>query len=126
MAHGPEQPLEKVNLAAKFDLFQDHWKQKIVGQVNDLYVKIAKLKGAFVWHRHELEDEFFLVTKGRLTIRLRDREVALEPGEFFVVPRGTEHLPVAEEEAWVLVLEPRSTVNTGDAGGERTRPPEWI
>jgi len=117
---------EKVNLEAKFALVEDFWKQKIVGQVNDFYVKIAKLRGSFVWHRHEREDELFLVTRGRLTIRLRDREISLGAGELFVVPRGVEHLPVADDEAWVLVLEAKSTVNTGDAGGARTDVAEWI
>lgn len=117
---------EKVNLAQKFGLFHEQWKQKIVGEVNEFYVKIVKLQGEFIWHRHEEEDEFFLVTKGRLTVQLRDREISLGEGEFFIVPKGVEHRPVAEEEAHVLVLEPKSTVNTGDALGGGTLASEWI
>ena len=117
---------EKVNLADKFGRFSEYWKQKIVAEVNDFYVKIAKLKGSFEWHRHNEEDEFFLVVMGRLTIRLRDRDIALNEGELFVVPRGTEHLPVAPEETWVLVLESKTAVNTGNRGGARTATPEWI
>jgi len=112
--------IEKVNLADKFGLFDDHWSPKIAAELNDSYVKLVKLKGEFVWHRHETEDELFLVIKGALTIKLREGEIHLGEGEFVVIPRGVEHLPVAEEEAHVLLLEPKTTVNTGDAGGERT------
>lgn len=117
---------EKVNLAQKFGLFDELWRQKIVGEVNDFYVKIVKLQGGFVWHRHEREDELFLVSKGRLTVQLRDRDISLGEGEFFIVPRGVEHRPVALEEAHVLVLEPKSTVSTGEAGGDGTVASEWI
>jgi mannose-6-phosphate isomerase-like protein (cupin superfamily) len=117
---------EKVNLAEKFAKVREAWKPKIVGEVNDLHVKVVKLEGEFVWHRHEREDELFLVTRGRLTVQLRDREVRLAAGEFFVVPRGVEHRPVAAEGAEVVLLEPKATVNTGDAAGERTVAPEWI
>lgn len=126
MAASPGRHTEKVNLAEKFDLFQDHWKQKIVGEVNDFYVKIVKLQGGFIWHRHEKEDEFFLVTKGQLTVQLRDRDISLREGEFFIVPRGMEHRPVALEEAHVIVLEPKSTVNTGDVTKDGTVASEWI
>jgi mannose-6-phosphate isomerase-like protein (cupin superfamily) len=112
--------MEKVNLAQKFSLFSEHWSPKIAGELNDSYVKLVKLKGEFVWHHHENEDEMFLVVKGRLLIRLRDRDVWLEEGEFFIVPKGVEHLPVAEEEAHVLLLEPKSTLNTGNLHNERT------
>jgi mannose-6-phosphate isomerase-like protein (cupin superfamily) len=112
--------IEKVNIAAKFGLFEDYWSPKVAGELNDSYVKLVKLKGEFVWHRHETEDELFLVVKGALTIRLRDGEIHLGEGEFVVIPRGVEHMPVAAEEAHVLLLEPKTTVNTGDAGGERT------
>ena len=112
--------MEKVNLAEKFRQFSDLWSPKIAGEVNDAQVKLVKLKGEFVWHRHEREDELFLVVKGRMTIRFRDRDVALEEGEFLVVPRGVEHMPVAEEEAHVLLVEPRSTLNTGNVRNERT------
>lgn len=125
MAGHPE-ALEKVSLADKFGRFHEHWKPKIVGEVNDFYIKLVKIEGNFVWHRHLNEDEFFLVTKGRMTVRLRDRDVPLEEGEFFVVPRGVEHMPVADQEASVLLLEPKSTTNTGDAGGDRTVAAEWI
>jgi len=112
--------IEKVNLAAKFQLFDDHWSPKIIGEVANLYLKAVKLKGEFVWHRHETEDELFYVTKGRLVIKLRDGDVTLEPGEFAVIPHGVDHLPVAEEEVHVLLLEPKTTVNTGDVSSERT------
>lgn len=111
---------EKVNLGEKFGRFQDLWSPKIVGEVNDSHVKLVKLKGEFLWHHHEKEDELFLVVKGRLTIRLRDREIALDEDEFFIVPKGVEHLPVAQEEAWILLLEPKTTLNTGNVSNERT------
>ena len=112
--------MEKVSLAEKFKLFQDYWSPKIAGEVNDSYVKLAKLKGEFVWHHHEHEDELFLVVKGSLLIRLRDRDVWLNEGEFFIVPKGVEHLPVAPEEVHALLLEPKSTLNTGNTRGEMT------
>ena len=112
--------MEVVKLTEKFALFGDYWSPKIAGELNDSYVKLVKLKGEFVWHDHEAEDELFLVVKGRLTIRLRDRDLQLGEGEFVVIPRGVEHLPVAEGEAHVLLLEPKTTLNTGNAGGERT------
>jgi mannose-6-phosphate isomerase-like protein (cupin superfamily) len=110
----------KVNLVDKFGLFRDYWSPKIVGELNDSYVKVVKLKGEFVWHHHDVEDELFLVVKGRLLIRLPDRDVQLEEGEFVIIPRGVEHLPIAEEEAHVLLLEPKSTLNTGNVQDERT------
>jgi len=112
--------IEKVNLAHKFRLFQDYWSPKIAGELNDSYVKLAKLKGEFVWHHHEVEDELFLVVKGRLLIKLRDQDIWLEEGEFVIIPRGIEHLPIAEEGAQVLLLEPKSTLNTGNVQNERT------
>ncbi len=112
--------MEKVNLADKFSLFQEHWSPKIVGELNDSYVKLAKLKGEFVWHYHENEDELFLVVKGRLLIKLRDRDIWLDEGEFTIIPKGVEHLPVADEEVHVLLLEPKSTLNTGNVQNERT------
>jgi mannose-6-phosphate isomerase-like protein (cupin superfamily) len=112
--------IEKVNLQEKFSQFRDHWSPKIVGEVNDAYVKAVKLQGEFVWHHHDDEDELFLVVKGRLVIKLRDRDIQLEAGEFVVIPRGVEHLPVAEEEAHVLLLEPKSTLNTGNVTNDRT------
>ena len=110
----------KVNLAEKFSRFADHWSPKIVGEVNDLHVKLVKLIGEFVWHHHDNEDELFLVVKGRLRMRFRDRETIVEPGEFIIVPRGVEHMPVAEDEVHVLLLEPKGTLNTGNVIGERT------
>ena len=118
--------IQVVNLEDKFARFDDHWSPKIIARLNDYHVKAVKLQGAFVWHRHDETDELFLVTKGTLVIRLRDRDVTLGPGELLVVPKGVEHLPVAEEECEVLLLEPAGTVNTGDAGGARTVEPEWI
>jgi mannose-6-phosphate isomerase-like protein (cupin superfamily) len=112
--------MEKVNIKEKFGLFEDRWSPKVIGQVNDAYVKAVKLKGEFVWHHHDEEDELFLVVKGSMVIRLRDRDIHLEEGEFVVIPRGVEHLPVAEEEAHVLLLEPKSTLNTGNVTSERT------
>ncbi|HEY0376512.1 MAG TPA: cupin domain-containing protein [Pyrinomonadaceae bacterium] len=112
--------MEKVNIKEKFDLFEDRWSPKVIGQVNDTHVKAVKLKGEFVWHHHDEEDELFLVVKGSLVIKLRDRDIRLEEGEFVVIPRGVEHLPVAEEEAHVLLLEPKSTLNTGNVTDERT------
>jgi len=109
-----------VNLAQKFDRFDEYWSPRITGELNDSYVKLAKLKGEFVWHQHDNEDELFLVVKGHLTIKLRDRDVELDEGEFVIIPRGVEHLPVAEEEVQVLLLEPKSTLNTGNVQSERT------
>ena len=119
--------MEVVNLTEKFELFSDYWSPKIVGELNGQYVKLVKLKGEFVWHQHEQEDELFLVVKGQLRIQLRDKEVVVEPGEFFIVPRGVEHRPVADEECQVVLLEPVSTLNTGDVRDERTLDElQWI
>jgi mannose-6-phosphate isomerase-like protein (cupin superfamily) len=109
-----------VNLAERFSRFSDQWSPKIVGELNDSYIKLAKVQGEFVWHQHANEDEFFLVVQGRLLIRLRDRDVLLNEGEFFVVPRGVEHLPIAEDEAHILLLEPTATLHTGDVDSART------
>lgn len=113
--------LEKVNLSDKFRLFEEHWSPKIAGEVNDSYVKLVKFQGDFVWHKHEEEDEMFLVVKGSIVIKLRDGDVSLGEGEFVVIPRGVEHMPVAEEEAHVLLFEPKTVLNTGDVRNERTR-----
>ena len=113
-------PIEKVNLQQKFALFHDYWSPKIAGEINDSHVKLVKVKGEFIWHHHEAEDELFLVVKGSLRIELREGEIRLEEGEFVVIPRGVEHRPVAGEEAHVLLLEPRSTRNTGNIENERT------
>jgi mannose-6-phosphate isomerase-like protein (cupin superfamily) len=114
---------DKVNLRAKFDLLDEHYKPGIVGYINDHKLQIVKIKGPFVWHKHDDTDDFFLVVDGHLTIHLRDRDVELDPGELFVVPRGVEHCPEADEETLVLLIEPKGTVNTGDAGGELTAEP---
>ena len=101
------------------NLFNDHWSPKIVGQVNNHYVKLAKLKGEFVWHKHDGEDEMFLVIKGNLIIKLRDWDIHLHPGEFFIVPHGVEHCPVALEEVEVMLFEPKTVLNTGDVMNEK-------
>ena len=101
-------------------MFNDYWKPKVVGEINDAHVKLVKLKGDFVWHHHETEDELFLVVKGKLLIKLRDQDIFLEEGEFVIIPRGVEHLPIANEEAHVLLLEPKTTLNTGNVDNERT------
>ena len=112
--------MQKVNLAAKLASFEEAWVPKIVGELNGQYVKLVKLKGEFVWHQHEVEDELFLVVKGKLLIKFRNRDVLLEAGELIVIPAGVEHQPVAEQETHVLLLEPKSTLNTGDVRNERT------
>ena len=111
---------DKVNLSAKLSEFTDQWSPRIVGELNGQHVKLAKVEGEFIWHHHEDEDELFLVLRGHLSIHLRDRVVELDEGEFFIVPRGAEHKPVATEEAHVLLLEPSSTLNTGNVRNERT------
>ena len=118
--------MKKVNIAQKLSLFQEYWSPRIAGELNDSCVKLAKLKGEFVWHHHGAEDELFLVVKGNLLIKLRDRDILLEPGEFMIIPKGVEHLPIAKEEAQVLLLEPKSTVNTGNVQNERTVDDQWI
>ncbi|HEX3558372.1 MAG TPA: cupin domain-containing protein [Pyrinomonadaceae bacterium] len=114
--------IEKVNLSEKFGLFREQWSPKIAGEVNDSLVKLVKFQGPFVWHKHETEDEMFLVVKGRFKLLLRDGEVELCEGEFAIVPRGVEHMPVAEEEAHVILFEPKTVLNTGDVVNERTLP----
>lgn len=111
---------EKVNVAAKLATFEEPWVPKIVGELNGQYVKVAKFEGQYVWHRHENEDEMFLVLAGRIRIAFRDREVALETGEFFIVPRGVEHKPIADEMASVLLFEPATTRNTGNVDHDHT------
>jgi mannose-6-phosphate isomerase-like protein (cupin superfamily) len=113
--------LDKISLGEKLRQFADYWNPRIVAELNGQHVKLVKLKGEFVWHHHDAEDELFLVVLGRLRMQLRDGEVVLEPGEAIVVPRGVEHRPVADEEVHVLLFEPASTVNTGNVRSERTR-----
>lgn len=112
--------MEKVNIYEKLNLFTEHWSPKIIGEVNEAYVKIAKLKGEFLWHSHENEDEMFYVLKGVLVIKFRDKDVELSEGEFIIIPKGVEHMPVAENEVHVMLIEAKSTLNTGDVINERT------
>ena len=112
--------MEKVNLAQKFSLFQEHYSPKIVAELNGQLVKLVKFNGEFVWHHHEVEDELFLVVKGKLVLHFRDRDVSVGEGEFIVVPRGVEHKPEALGEAHVVLFEPKSTLNTGNIRNERT------
>ena len=111
---------EKKSFATLFDRFSDHWSPHLVGEVNQTAIKVAKIKGEFVWHHHEHEDELFFVVKGRLTLRFRDGEQILEPGEFLVVPRGVEHQPCAEDETHIVMVEPSTTLNTGDLRNDLT------
>ncbi len=110
----------KVNLNEKLARFSEHWSPKLVAQVNDMDIKLVKIRGEFVWHHHDGEDELFLVLEGRLLMQFRDREEWIEPGEFIVVPRGVEHRPVAPQEAHIMLIEPRGTLNTGNVVNERT------
>jgi mannose-6-phosphate isomerase-like protein (cupin superfamily) len=113
--------MTKVNLAETFARFSEHWSPKIVGELNGQMVKLVRFQGEFVWHHHDREDEMFLVVRGGFRMEFRDRAVELREGEFIIVPRGVEHRPVAEQEAWVMLFEPGSTLNTGNIRNERTR-----
>lgn len=113
--------MNKVNLKEKFELFNEYWSPKIVGELNDSHVKLAKFKGEFVWHKHENEDELFFIVKGNLLIRLRDQNINLQEGEFVIIPKGVEHCPVAEKEVYVMLLEPKSTINTGNVESDLTK-----
>lgn len=113
--------VEKVNLQDKFSLFSDYWNPRIAGELNGQHVKLVKIQGEFVWHKHDHEDELFLVVDGEFIMEFRDKNVLLKAGEFLIVPHGVEHRPVAEQEAHILLFEPVSTVNTGDLKNERTR-----
>ena len=113
--------MEKVNLAEKLSFFTDYYNPRIVGELNEQHVKLAKLKGEFIWHTHEVEDELFLVIKGTLKMELRDRTIEINEGEFLIVPHGVEHKPVADDEVHILLFEPASTLNTGNVQHERTR-----
>ncbi|HET6928820.1 MAG TPA: cupin domain-containing protein [Candidatus Acidoferrum sp.] len=112
--------METVNLKDKFSKFQDYCHPRVIGEVNDCHVKAVKLKGEFIWHHHDNEDEMFLVVKGTLHMKFRDREAVVREGEFVIVPRGVEHCPVADEEVHIVLIEPRSTLNTGNIQNERT------
>ncbi|HET7105234.1 MAG TPA: cupin domain-containing protein [Candidatus Acidoferrum sp.] len=109
-----------VNLTDKFGKFQDYWNPRVIGEVNDCHVKAVKLKGEFIWHHHDNEDELFLVVKGTLRMKFRDREAVVREGEFVIVPRGIEHCPAADEEVHIVLIEPRTTLNTGNIQNERT------
>lgn len=113
--------MDTVNLSEKLRQFSDFWNPRVVGELNGQHVKLVKVRGEFVWHHHDVEDELFLVIHGRLDMHLRDRIVPIHEGEFFIVPRGVEHKPVAEAEAHILLFEPMSTLNTGNVRNERTR-----
>ena len=113
--------MKKGNLIEKLNLIDEYWSPKLVGELNGQVVKLAKLKGEFIWHQHESEDEMFLVLKGCLVIKFHDQDITLEEGEFLIVPRGVEHMPVAEEEVHIMLIEPATTVNTGDVRHELTR-----
>jgi mannose-6-phosphate isomerase-like protein (cupin superfamily) len=112
--------MDTINLINKFAQFSDHWNPRIIGEMNDCYLKAVKFTGEFVWHHHENEDELFLVTKGTLRMKFRDREAVVREGEFIIVPRGVEHCPAADEEVHVVLIEPKSTLNTGNITNERT------
>ena len=118
--------IEVINLNEKFELFSEQWHPKIAGELNDSYVKLAKVQGEFVWHHHENEDELFFVVKGTLTIKLRAHNLTIREGEFVIIPKGVEHMPVAEEEVWIMMLELKTTSNTGNVENERTVEDEWI
>ena len=116
--------MEKVNLTQKFSLFSEHYSPKIVGEINDSFVKLVKLQGDFMWHHHDVEDELFFVVKGELRMKIREngveREEVIRPGEFIIIPHGVEHFPSADEETHIMLLEPKSTLNTGNVENERT------
>ena len=112
---------EKVNIAEKLGQFADHWNPRIVGELNGQHVKLAKFRGEFVWHKHDHEDEMFLVVRGAFRMELRDKTVSLAAGDFIIIPKGTEHRPVADEEVHVMLFEPAGTLNTGDQVSGLTR-----
>lgn len=113
--------MDRINLLEKFNLFAEHWSPKIIGELNGQQVKLAKLKGAFFFHRHDNEDELFFVMRGKLKMEFRDKTVEINEGEMIIVPRGVEHKPVADEEVWIMLFEPASTLNTGNIVNERTK-----
>jgi mannose-6-phosphate isomerase-like protein (cupin superfamily) len=118
--------IEIVNLSEKVNKVTQYWHPGIVGEMNEMFIKLAKLKGEFLWHHHETEDELFLVVKGTLIIKLREKSLKIEEGEFVVIPHGVEHMPVAEQEVHVLLMEPKTTRNTGNVEDDRTVESEWI
>ena len=118
--------MDKINLSQKLGLFSEHWSPRIVAELNDSYVKVVKLHGEFMWHHHDHEDELFFVIKGRLLMKLQDRDIWVDEGEMIVIPKGVEHMPVADQEVWVMLIEPKSTLNTGNVQNERTVEAQWI
>jgi mannose-6-phosphate isomerase-like protein (cupin superfamily) len=114
--------MEKVNIKEKLALFSDHWAPKIVGELNGQHVKLVKFKGAFVWHKHDKEDELFMVVNGSFTMEYRDRKIEVMENEFLIVPKGVEHRPVAKQEVCIMLFEPATTLNTGDTNNEFTKP----
>lgn len=112
--------MEVVNLREKLSHFNEQWSPKIVGEVNDCYIKLVKFQGPFVWHHHDHEDELFLVVKGSFRMGLKDGDKTIREGEFLIIPRGVEHMPVADQECHVMLIEPRTTLNTGNVKNERT------
>ena len=119
--------MNKINLSEKLSLFNEYWSPKIIGELNDSHIKLAKLKGEFDWHHHDNEDELFMVIKGQLTIKFRDKDVVLNEGELIVIPKGADHLPVAAEEVHVMLIEPKGTLNTGNVVTEKTKAMlDWI
>lgn len=113
--------MDKVNLLEKFGLFSEHWSPKVIGELNGQQVKLVKFKGEFVFHKHDNEDELFMVIKGKFRMEYRDKIVDVNEGEIIIVPRGVEHKPVADKEVWVLLFEPASTLNTGNVVNEKTK-----
>ena len=113
--------IKKINISQKLSQFKDHWNPRIIGELNQQHVKLAKLKGEFIWHKHEDEDEMFLVLKGTLKIEFRDRTETIQENEIIIVPKGVEHKPIAEEEVSIMLFEPATTINTGALENERTR-----
>ena len=112
--------MQVINLKEKFSLFNETWSPKLVGELNGQHIKVSKIKGEFIWHKHDDADEMFLVIKGSITIKMRDQDVTLNEGEFFIVPKGVEHKPIAEEEAHIMLFEPAGTVNTGEVESDQT------
>ena len=118
--------MDKITLSEKFALFHEHWSPRIVAELNESHIKLVKLQGEFVWHHHDNEDELFYVVKGRLLMKLRDGDVWIDEGEMIVIPKGVEHMPVAPEEVLVMLIEPKTTLNTGNVQNERTVEAQWI
>ena len=119
--------MEKINLIQKLDFIKEHWSPKIIGEVNDVYVKLVKFQGDFIWHFHETEDELFYVVKGTMVMKLRDKDIELKEGDCIIIPKGVEHMPVSDEEVHLMLVEPKSTENTGNIQSERTvKAPEHI